>query len=412
MELREEHLCHVREGAARLKCARKSQGLSVAKACAILGIAPATLKRWEAGAGTPGVSAIEKILDDWGLPDVSPLRTERRSENLGRKISWSVEQCEPRPVLRLLRHKRRRNHLGLEEISDATGVGVASLQRYETGQRIPNENLLESIAAAVGCTSEESSLLHQALASSEPTSVPFEVTEIFSKPKFNPGFWIFRELDFLCRFHQQQSADEVDNRLRSVFIGLAFTGDYSALLEAWQVSRNFARPARGVNAVQGMLAMAKMHLARRPKEALNEFVSIRKQIPVAPSTTDQINTTFSAIRMAQLVGEYEDADDLLTRVEHHYYGPSGRVSCQVYRHLIDYNVGEATDSIAGLQAIRDDAGPVLSYTTLVAELSIQAKMGRKAEALDILRQCGEAERTYSLGSPLARRIGATLLAAS
>lgn len=407
-----EEIGGVREGAARLRCGRKSRSLSVSKACAALGIAPATLKRWEAGTGTPCALTIDRILETWGLPKDSALKSEKIVESLGRKVSWSIEQAEPRPVLRLLRHRRRRSRLSLEDVANATGVGLASLQRYETGLRIPTCDLLDSISAAVGCTGEESGLLKESLASSEPASAPIEVAEMFSLPNGNPGFYIFRELDFLCRFHELQSEDEIEDRLRSVMLGLAFSGDYSALVEAWQASRAFVRKRGAVGTVQGLVAMARMHLAKRPKDAINDFVEIRKQVPETPTTSAEINATFSAIRMAQLLGDHEDADDLLTRVERNPdFGPGADVSCTVYRHMINFSLGESNEAIPSLQSVRKNPNPVLGYTTLVAELNILAKMGRRLDAFDVLQQCEHVERTWGLGSPLARKLGAKLLSA-
>ena len=206
MKPNENELSRSREDAARLRCARKGQNLSVAKACDLLGISTATLKRWESGTGTPGTQTIAKILDTWGVSGTSALRDQVRTDNFGKRAAWSIEQSGPRPVLRLIRHRRRRNRLSLEDISEATGVGLGSLQRYETGLRIPTNEILQRLTTAVGCSNLESQLLHRSLASEE-TPPPLELGHLFNTPNANPGFLIFRELDYVSRNHSSQTPD-------------------------------------------------------------------------------------------------------------------------------------------------------------------------------------------------------------
>lgn len=387
-------------------------GLSAGKASAVIGVAAATLKRWESGCGTPRESTVDRILDAWGVPEVSQLREGFRLETLGRKVSWSVEQNEVRPVLRMLRHKRRRNGLRLEDVAQATGIGLPSLQRYETGLRVPAEPSLQLISQAVGCSAEEFELLRNFLTNPDPISSPISATVLFTKPMGTPGFLIFRELDYLLRFRREQTANEIHTRLQAIILGLAFTGDYSALVETWQGTAHFLGRPKSLSITESVAGMAKMHLARRPREALDEFLKLRRMLPATPKTDDEINGTFCAIRMGQLLKEHEDADDLLRRIEHSSgLEESAKVACAVYRCLVDFSVGEASDSVTGLQEIGRNADPVLAYTTRVGAASILVQMGKYDDGLDVLEGCRSLETSYGLGSPLARKLDAKIAVA-
>src|ERR1044072_3493435 len=128
------------ETGARLRAARRLKGLSVAEAGESFGVSRSTVTRWEAGKYLPTTATLTDYLARIGAPAAElPVGRDK-----GPKLS-----------LRLLRAKRRRAGVTIQEMSHLTGLSLASLHRYEMGEREPDAGTVALLLQAYGCPAEE-----------------------------------------------------------------------------------------------------------------------------------------------------------------------------------------------------------------------------------------------------------------
>lgn len=391
-----------------LKSARKSRGHSIARTSLLGGVSTATVKRWENGQGLPPRADLMVYLDRLGVPADSPYRdvvaaTIRRPE---------VREGAGRPLLRYLRSERRRNGLTLEAISDATGVSVPSLYRYESGLRAPDTETLRSIAMASGCNPEATTRLVEALhQEAAPNGSELPVNELFQQPRPDSRFEVYARLDRLTASRNVEA--QMDSVLDLVD-GFTILGDPHGLLEAWPLVKPLVR-LENWSSVGKLRLGTNLLLARVNVDAsdlpASEFARYRKALFSGPFTHPRLHATLCFTRVATTAGAPEEAALILDDFEREIAGntiPHSDLVCELYRRAVECDLrgSRASLSIARLGTL--GLGTLWDYNVDVATVGVLDRLGDRSELIGAIAKCRAREREHGFGSPLVNRIARRL----
>lgn len=399
---------------AALRGSRKSRGLTGQAASQAIAVSLATLKRWESDQGVPSRSALIEILTAWGVPEGSPWRQLIEKEAPSNSRSWSVDEPHERVVLRLLRSKRRRNFLTLQEVSSATGLPVASIYRYEQGTRTPNQDVLAGLSAAVGCSNLEQDLLSKALTHPDDLNLPEPVFYAMGKPNSTGQFWVFFELDrILC---ERNNTSPSPAYLASLFQSLVNTGDHQSLVEIWPIVRDRLPKASlvGLNRINlgSLVTLAQMNLTKEPRALHSRFARWGEEIESFRDHPYIFGTMFTLTRMAEILGDVSAASWYLGQIQNQIEMlGSGMLAffCDVHSTIIEFESKPSTRPLDALATLETNAThPVENYTLEVARLSMLHRLGMASSCKDALGRCRIMEHTFGYGSPLANQISARL----
>lgn len=390
--------------AASLKLARKRARLSVAQAADKLEVSASTLKRWEAGTHIPSNATLRDICKQWGVNFTG------NASEAGPSRCWSYEMQENRPVLQVLRLKRRRLGISLQELSDATAISVPALSRYELGQRVPPSESLTKISSAMDISNSEVDKLSLILSEPMGTTAPACPHSAFRNPELLPHLNLYHRLEWILKANYDEPRARA-NDIYNLLLGFSCAGDPMLVLEAWEQLKAQLDAPKSIN-IATVLTLTGMNRADSPKEHLADFKRIRKHIPTIIDSNDTASLSFLVLRMALMLKDNEDADDLLGRIEAlSPYIPELKFSTCVYRDVVDAEFGDKS----AVSRIRDKAqtlkDPVTAYTALVLASQAEAKHNKDREASNTLLVEGRVfEDKFGVGSPLANRLRHTLKA--
>lgn len=380
-----------------LKAARKSVRLSVSGASRVLGVSESTLKRWETGQNLPGRSGLDEILDRYSIDAESPYRSAIVSRAVPTRRSWSIESAEPRPLLRLLRSRRRRNLLSLDDVQVATGYSISSLHRYEIGARVPDEVALRTIGSAVGLHSDEIVLMSCALY--EPTPPP--PANILDWEGPCPQVQLFWQLDEMSKNGTQQAWPLV--------YGFLLMADFDSLAENWHL---LARRTDQESPVRRrMFSLAKTLVATQCcKDRPETLERYQRHLAWLDRTTnlDVFEEGVSLCRIALLLRDIGGARRCLNaaRRSHDRYAlPLFSETIEIYDAMIDLNeqkFGRAMRTIAKVGSVAT-AG-VTHYTSKVVQACLFDRMGETGHARKLLDECALLEGELGVGSPSVSRL--------
>jgi transcriptional regulator with XRE-family HTH domain len=384
------------ETGSALRGARRSLGISVATASKLAGISPSTVKRWEVGKGLPRASEVQSYLDLIGVPADSVFRSQAELN--------PKEEVTDRPLMRMLRAKRRRNLVTLEDLSSATGLSVATLHRYETGERVPDAETLRVLARAYGCEQEEINLLCDC-----PTAnVGGSLIEKFVEPGQNPHFWLYRRLEEGSRHGASLTPEEAIDLVH----GLMVMGDHRGMLEAWGVLkpglRQLAFSPEARAEINLSLILARLTVSRDAKAARDRIGRWRDYAEELPSGAASARAMSHLGRLAAALGDLDEAEQWVGRLEHYasHAGDAGMLFvCSVNRQMLAFDRAPSWSSVSILERVREQAvGALQRYTGDVAALYMFDRLGDAASVQAMLDRCRADEATYGFGSPLAARI--------
>ena len=389
---------------AALRAARKSLGLSVAKASDIVKLSPATIKRWESSQGLPPKSELRGYLDRLGVPDTSPVREAIESEQSPSGFRESRELLTNRPVLRLLRSKRRRNGITLTELSEATGLSVASLYRYETGERAPDEPVLRSLANAVGCSEAETDGLCQSLFEPVPPTDTAGLVEQFLIPGNLSQLRVFSLLDTILLQKRPVAAEPWD-----AFHGLLIMGEHETVREVWPVLKP-ALASGELSFEDRVLIRTTLAMVRSTFEVVDSSTirQLRSGVMSLKPGLTQVMAMLHLARLATAIGDTDEAESWVRAVEE--YGlrvedPGTLFLAELNRHAIEFEDSRSLSAVAGVETLRANAeGALQAYNADVALAHMRSILGDALATVDALESCAEAEATFGFGSPLAKKV--------
>jgi DNA-binding transcriptional regulator YiaG len=137
---------------AQLYAAREQAGLSAAVFSGVLGINSKTLRKWEKGHSSPGLTFMLRWTRELGLrlvitdrltqEDLTPLRPED-------SIPW--EEQEVRRLAAPLKSRRLDRGLSQTELGLCVGVSRSSLQRWEDADQLPRIIALAVVVDRLDC---------------------------------------------------------------------------------------------------------------------------------------------------------------------------------------------------------------------------------------------------------------------
>jgi transcriptional regulator with XRE-family HTH domain len=382
------------EAGAALRSARRSLAISVAKASQLAGVSASTVKRWELGQGLPTWREVELYLDSIGTPPDCVHRVAEGAKGL------RAESAPERPLLRILRAKRRRQMLTLEELSASTGLSVATLHRYETGERIPDAATLRQLAQIYGCEASEIDMLSGEVAAPEPDG---SLIQRFVEPGKQPHLWLYRQLESSTR----PSAKLTPERALDLIHCLMIMGDHRGVLEAWTLlrPRTHGLPfSADQKAEIGMsLIMARFTVSRDARAARDRISKWRDYAVEAKSARAMSHLA----RLAAALGETYEAELWIDRLQDQAErtSDSGHMFvCSVNRLMLSFDRTPSVSVLDSLDYVRAHAvGPLQKYTGDVCALYMLDRLQDRA-ADKVLERCSADERAYGFGSPLAASI--------
>jgi len=412
--------CHILSGAVNSSChalalrsARQSRGLSVRCASAAIGVSASTLKRWERGEHLPSPVSLVGVLDQWGVGATAPSRRLITDGTPAPARCWSIERSETRPLLRLLRSRRRRNGLTLGDVETLTGIGASSLHRHETGERIPSAETLERIAGAVGCSQQETATLSSCLYAPDHDPKRIDIFSEFLQPDSVPHVLVFEAVDRLLRrdIEDHQGAQE---QIWQAGYGLMLMADYKSLLELGPTIQSISRRNEGPcsSLLRCALILAQIHTTGKLRAHDTEF---QRSVDLANRLEDfetQMSFGMMAVRLGIAICDFAGARlQLQEQVRRGYR--AGREDLQmnfnVYQAYLDLEEGNPLRAVRIADKLRENAkGTVQHYTVNVLEARAQSRIGDTARLGQILDECGAMERQYGIGSPLLNRLRASL----
>lgn len=292
--------------------------------------------------------------------------------------------------------------LTLEEVSALTGICVASLHRYETGERSPDPLALAPLALAYGCSAEEASLL-----CGRPEETAASALTGFLSPGSVPHFWLFHRLESKLRPNAELSPDDVQDLIQ----GFMFMGDHRSLLEAWEL----IKPAtQGIVVTPAQTATIAMTLALARYTVSGDKRAARERVSkIARSGVDLPPNAMSHLaRLAAALGDFDEADRWLDQLAFYAsrVGDEGQLFVsEVNRVMFTFAKTRSPTLFSALDLLRSRAGgPLQIYTLDVAELHMLDVLGEREAANIALQRCVQHEQTYGVGSPLAARIRARM----
>lgn len=388
-----------------LRSARKSRGLSVARACQHLGVSPATLKRWESNQGRPSAPDIENYAKYLEAPPESPLAlflTQAPGIEVG-------PESVGRPIQRLLRGTRRRNGITLETVSSLTGISLASLHRYETGERAPTPEVLRRVAAACGLQPEITTGLLDAM-SVHPCEMGESGQEVINRFLIEggqPHLHLYRYLDQVIGCGQPSSRD-----IRHLVHGFANMGDHQGLIEVWELMSPLAEraswPQEDRISVASMLMLARVNTTRDRSSAFRAYEKRRRQFADSPPRYEDAGAGLLLCRAAVLLGERAEAEDML-RLPRKVAENEGIASlaflCDLHQVAIDFQWQVSSSHVKALENLAPRAdGPLQQYNLNVAVVAMMASLGDREGLRLALETCRDAEQRHGYGAPLVMRM--------
>lgn len=388
---------------ATLRCARKAAGLSVARTSVLVGLSPATVKRWERGEGLPTTSDLGVYLDRLGAPADSPVWDIARTS-----IDDLSRNGGERPVLRFLRAARRRKNITLPELSAATGVSAASLHRYETGERVPELEVRRTIGRALGCNDAELEMLDRCL--DEPGYRYDAEDAIHNRFFFAHGPAAVLPFARADGFLRGQAVDPAS--LADMLQGLIIMGDHGALLELWTLIKPTAEkldwPTITRSLVSGYLSLARVG-SETPRQARERTLRRYRDYESLPHGPRKLNVGLILSRIAVAANMSEEAARWVSEFQSesgHFGGNEGYgVITDIHLRALMADFAPSAEHYSVLQSLRGSTqGILMAYNADIAMLSVAHKLGNEAEVRRLIEQCRSAESMYGVGSPLRNRI--------
>lgn len=394
---------------AALRGARKARGLSVAKASLQLGVSPATLKRWESGQGVPSPRELEPYAEYLQVLPDSPLRLAIE----GDLATGVVSEMPGRPIMRLLRAIRRRHHITLESVSFLTGISLASLHRYETGERTPDTDSLKKITAACGF---EPRLTEALTHSIQICPKHFDESGLVVMDNFLyrldlPHLHLYRLLEQLLYMGQPNAVE-----IYYVVNGFATMGDHQGLLEVWPLLKPLADEAHWTPedrlSVGSTLLLARINTTRDKASTMRAFEKKRAQFYALPVLENPSGTAMLLSRAAILLGERGEAEALLREPRRLATVNDDRTTkfiCELHQLAVDFDRHASDTHLRALENLHKLAeGPLQRYNVEVAVVAMMERLGDRAGLTNALETCRLTELAHGFGSPLATRVARRL----
>ncbi|MBS1723859.1 MAG: helix-turn-helix domain-containing protein [Armatimonadetes bacterium] len=394
--------------AAAIRAARKSLGLSVAKASTRVGVSPATIKRWEAGQGMPPRADLQSYLDNLGVPADSLCRSVVEEGIAPTGFRERKEMLAERPVMRFLRSRRRKNSIRLADLSDLTGLSVPTIHRYETGQREPDPEDLSLLAKAAGCSAAEvQALLDRVTAPPGSHLSVEEISADFLDPDNMASFRVYELLERVVLTQDFGSSD-----VWNVLHGLLIMGEHKTILEVWPALKT-ALTGRDVDLSDKVLLRSTLAMVRSVSGTSEspEPSAIQKLATAVNSLRPGMSQSIAMLQMARLalaVGDHDGAREWIGKLEvlAPYHCPEGTLFLvELNRHAIDYEETRSASSIRSVEDLRSSAlSTMQAYNLDVALSHMHDIHGDEVSVDGALEQCDTAERSFGFGSPLAAKV--------
>lgn len=398
---------HLDRVGALLKSARQAKNLTVKAAAEAIGISAATMKRWESGQGLPKAAEMAEVLQRIGYPDTSLVTTQIRGE-LVRFADSGVGA--PRPILRLLRLKRRRHGITLENVSAATGFCLASLHRFETGERIPAPENLVTIGIACGLTDEEVIGIQKSIAG-EPIPEPASgLLDLFEHPESLSHFELCRRLDRLIASREKECTSR---EVLDILQGALTAGDSRFAIESWDLIRAHkqvrALDVDDVAELKYRMAFARFRTGQVSDkvEALNRVSDVVRNIK---SDVRRIDGYVSLVRIMATIKRPDLAQPLIEAVEQQLRD-SGVDPETSFTHLlraVTLPMDRKPENIhAELLSIEKEfTTPLLQYLFNIALSYVSLQCRDASYVRHSVGTCRDLEDRYHVGSPLLNGIAA------
>ncbi len=360
----------------------------------------------------PSRRELSLYLDRLGVSGCSPVRDVLDSGTAPTGPRETHEWQSGRHLLRLLRSRRRRQGITLSELSAVTGSSVASLHRYETGERVPDEPTFRCLAAALGMANEEREHL-QALLSLSPWERPLPgspLEDSFLVPGSMPHLRVFERIDGLRNPHIP--GRDLGPEIWQILHGLLIMGEHDTVQEVWPFLRQSAASGT-VDLEHKVLIRSTLRLVKsaqgRPGNGLQEdiqrlWLDARAMKP-GPARTA---VTLQLARIHMNLGSGPEATKCVREVAD--YGnrtdsPSLVFLSELHLYASEFESGRSSSSLRSLLDLRSSAiGPLQSYNFEVAICQAHLARGDTGSVMAELESCSASEQTYGYGSPLVRRI--------
>lgn len=391
-----------------LRGARKLQSLSVHKASEKVGVSAATVKRWEAGIGLPGRSELDTYFDQLGTPQDSPYRQAAiREFHLGE----SLKAFEGRPLLNILRLKRRRLGLTVAEVAVASGICPASIHRYETGERTPTEDVLSSMARACGISQLEFAHLSARL-NGAPSVLKCEgrLSSLFAPSEARVHLFAFERLETLLK--NPQSGDYWQSGIEIVEF-LLMTGDHHLALEIGYLIQSHPLKPEPTDLertyIYGWMTLGKLTTGAPRQEVdarLQQLIKKRSH-----STSSAIKNFLGGLisQLFMKLGEIEQArfwvnESMLdTHADWTY-------TRELFGLALDFQSNPQESQVMALQQLREEYGTIVQkYTTDAIILNMVNQLGAIDETREQLGRCQVQEDALGVGSPTVHSIRQKLI---
>lgn len=201
--------------------ARLASGRTIAECASVLGISPIAFQAYEQGDEAPSLPEIETLAYFFNIP-VSHFYgntaiSANGAQDTRKKKLHKVIDIRQSIVGTLLRKAREEKSLTIEVLSKRTGISVADLELYETGEKPISIPILEVLAGTLGRAMVEFQDTHGPVGAwlreqrtlQQVAAMPEELQSFVFKPINRPYLEIAKRL----------SEIEVD-RLRAVAEGL------------------------------------------------------------------------------------------------------------------------------------------------------------------------------------------------
>jgi transcriptional regulator with XRE-family HTH domain len=293
--------------------------------------------------------------------------------------------------------------LTLHEVACSAGVSVASWRRYETGERIPDMQGLQSLAAGVGITGQEHLAFTKAL---QQNDLPMPTLEGLIA-EFSCGetalVSTYGALDSFVRLGKQLDSAERISALRAITRGILLTGDTESCLEAFDLMRPVLQPGDLDLKLKSMIALARINSVRRSIDArtiYHRYRSLVDEVIHSKTPHVELEAFLNLTRMAVAAGEREDADYLLSVSEAHFDAPDVRSNLVPYRKIVDALFGRFEEIVVE----SPPSCPIWNYTFLVTSLFSACRAKKVEQAKDLRERCRKIENRLGLGSPLVRQM--------
>jgi transcriptional regulator with XRE-family HTH domain len=197
MDFAESYRLRARMIGVLIRDARQSANRTAEDCAALLRVSLQQMEAWEFGESVPSLPQLELLANFlgvpishfWGMETISDSRSHRPDAN------QEYLALRDRMIGALLRQAREESQLTLEQVSEASGIPVGQIERYELGETPLPIHELTVLANAVNRNVsyflESSSYIGQLLATREAwkhfADLPDEVRQFAANP-INIGF--------------------------------------------------------------------------------------------------------------------------------------------------------------------------------------------------------------------------------